>query len=48
LKSLEVVEDVEIFSGEFEMTGVLKIYFGYRLADGTVVESLEPIEVVIN
>jgi len=48
LKSLEVVEDVEIFSGEFEMTGVLKIYFGYRLADGTVVESLAPIEVVIN
>ncbi len=48
LKSLEVVEDVEIFTGEFDVTGTLSIYFGYRLADGTVVESLEPIEVVIN
>jgi hypothetical protein len=48
LKSLEVVEDVEIFTGEFDVTGTLDIYFGYRLADGTVVESLAPIEVVIN
>ncbi|RKZ73655.1 MAG: hypothetical protein DRQ57_13665 [Gammaproteobacteria bacterium] len=47
IESLGEVEDIEIYSGFFNFTGVLNIYFGYRLEDGTVVYNLKTIDVTL-
>jgi hypothetical protein len=39
---------VPMYEGTFYYGGTLKIYFGYRLADGTIVSSNKPIDVTIN
>ncbi len=46
--SLKRVEEVEILTGEFDFMGVLKLYFGYRLENGTIVYNLKTIDVIIN
>ena len=47
IESLGEIEDIEIYSGIFNFTGVLNIYFGYRLEDGTVVYNLKTIDATI-
>jgi len=47
IESLWEIEDIEIYSGFFDFTGVLNIYFGYRLEDGTVVYNLKTIDATI-
>jgi hypothetical protein len=47
VESLGEVEDIEIYSGHFDFTGILNIYFGYRLEDGTIVYNLKTIDVSI-
>ncbi|MDM8558848.1 hypothetical protein [Candidatus Parabeggiatoa sp. HSG14] len=39
--------EVQVYSGQFENTGVHHFYFGYRLAEGTVVYSPESLEVIV-
>ncbi len=46
--SLKRVQDVEILTGEFDFMGMLNIYFGYRLENGTIVYNLKTIDVIIN
>jgi hypothetical protein len=46
--SLGRVQDVEILTGEFDFMGMLKLYFGYRLENGTIVYNLKTIDVIIN
>lgn len=45
---LESIHDIEIFSGKFAASGCLKVVFGYRLEDGTLVtNSSSPIDIKI-
>jgi hypothetical protein len=37
-----------MYQGHFIAPGYLKVYFGYRLSDGTVVVNTQPIEITIN
>jgi len=37
--------EVQIYYGQFEKTGVLNFYLGYRLADGMVVYSPDSLKV---
>jgi hypothetical protein len=46
--SLKRVQDVEILTGEFDFMGMLKLYFGYRLENGTIIYNLKTIDVIIN
>ncbi len=45
---LNQLETVPLYQGTFYYHGTLKVHFGYRLTDGTVVTSGEPIEIAIN
>lgn len=45
---LNALETVTMYQGTFYYSGTLKVHFGYRLADGTVVTSGEPIDIAIN
>jgi len=47
IESLGEVENVEMYTGYFESIGILNIYFGYRLEDGTIVYNLKTIDVSI-
>jgi len=47
LEFLGEVEEIEMYTGVFDFVGVLNIYFGYRLEDGTVVYNLKTIDVTI-
>jgi hypothetical protein len=47
IESLGEVENVEMYTGYFESIGILNIYFGYRLEDGTIVYNLKTIYVSI-
>lgn len=39
---------VAIYKGHFIYPGTLKVYFGYRLTDGTLFKNEQPIDIVIN
>jgi len=45
--ALEDVAEIKMYQGPFPAAGFLKIYFGYRSPDGTVVVNGEPIEVKV-
>ncbi len=45
---LNALETVTMYQGTFYYPGTLKVHFGYRLTDGTVVTSGEPIDIAIN
>lgn len=45
---LAATQKVSMYSGHFIYPGTLKVYFGYRLADGLVVESNQAIDITIN
>jgi len=45
--SLAAVQPVAIYQGTFQATGHLRIYFGYGLADGTLVFNSQPLETTI-
>jgi len=47
LEFLGEVEEIEMYTGIFDFVGVLNIYFGYRLEDGTVVYNLKTVDVTI-
>jgi len=47
IESLGEIENVEMYMGYFESIGILNIYFGYRLEDGTIVYNLKTIDVSI-
>ncbi len=42
------IQTVPMYSGYFLYSGTLKVHFGYRLLDGTVVSNVEPIDITIN
>lgn len=46
--TLGTAQYVPMYRGQFIYPGTLKVYFGYRLADGTVVTSEQPIDIMIN
>jgi hypothetical protein len=37
-----------MYQGKFVAPGYLKVDFGYRLSDGTVVVNAPPLEIIIN
>jgi len=43
-----VVIDVPIYQGQLSATGLINIYFGYRLMDGTVIYSPQTLDVMLN
>ena len=45
---LEDTQQVTIYKGRFYYPGILDIFFGYRLNNGTMVTSGEPIKITIN
>lgn len=45
--SLAAVQPVAVYQGTFQATGHLRIYFGYGLADGTLVFNSQPLETTI-
>lgn len=45
---LAATQKVPMYSGNFIYPGTLKVYFGYRLMDGAVVESNQVIDITIN
>ncbi|OQW90829.1 MAG: hypothetical protein BWK79_18635 [Beggiatoa sp. IS2] len=45
---LETEQQIFMYQGQFIYPGTLKVYFGYRLTDGTLVTSGESIDVTIN
>ncbi len=45
---LTEIYPVSMYEGKFILPGTLKIYFGYRLPDGTLVSNEQPIDVTIN
>ncbi len=45
---LDALQSVAIYSGNFIYPGTLKVFFGYRLADGTLIQNIQPIDIVIN
>lgn len=45
---LSEVQQVPIYQGKFYYPGILEIFFGYRLNNGTIITSGEPIKVIIN
>jgi hypothetical protein len=45
---LGALQSVPIYNGNFIYPGTLKVYFGYRLEDGTLVQNSQPIDIVIN
>jgi len=47
IAALEDVAEIKMYEGNFIAPGFLKIYFGYRSPDGTVVVNGVPIEVEI-
>jgi hypothetical protein len=46
--TLEATQSVSMYSGKFIYSGTLKVFFGYRLADGTLVQNDQPIDIIIN
>jgi len=47
LSSLHLLP-LTMYQGHFIAPGYLKVYFGYRLSDGTVVVNAQPLEMTIN
>jgi uncharacterized protein YkwD len=45
---LAAVQQVSLYQGKIPASGNFKVYFGYRLADGTLVKNTQPIEMVVN
>lgn len=45
---LSAMQSVPMYSGQFIYSGTLKVFFGYRLADGTLVQNSQPIDIVIS
>ncbi len=45
--TLGTTQTVPMYQGTFFYPGTLKVYFGYRLTDGTVVSSGQPIDITI-
>ncbi len=46
--TLKSVESVTMYQGQFIYPGTLKVFFGYRLSDNTVVFNGQPIDITIN
>ncbi len=46
-ETLKDILSIPLYSGTFILPGNLKIFFGYRLADGTLVSNAEPLEITI-
>jgi hypothetical protein len=46
--TLKSVESVTMYQGKFIYPGTLKVFFGYRLSDNTVVFNGQPIDITIN
>jgi len=46
--TLTDTQEVSLYSGKFIYAGTLKVYFGYRLQDGTLVFNAQPIDITIN
>ena len=46
--TLQPVQKITMYQGQFVGAGQLKIHFGYRLPDGTVVYNSEPIDITIS
>lgn len=44
---LSAIQTVEMYKGKFVLPGNLKVYFGYRLQDGTVIQNSKPIDIEI-
>ncbi|OQW88961.1 MAG: hypothetical protein BWK78_08075 [Thiotrichaceae bacterium IS1] len=45
---LNVMQAVPMYGGHFIYPGTLKVFFGYRLADGTLIQNTQPIDITIN
>ncbi len=45
--TLNTLHSVPMYSGHFIYPGTLKVFFGYRLADGTLVVNSQPIDITI-
>jgi len=46
--TLGSVQTVPMYSGTFFYPGTLKVFFGYRLANGTLVKNTQPIDITID
>ncbi len=46
--TLETLHKLALYQGHFILPGTLVLYFGYRLADGTLVTAPQPIDIKIN
>ncbi len=46
--TLKSVESVTMYQGQFIYPGTLKVFFGYRLSDNSVVFNGQPIDITIN
>jgi hypothetical protein len=45
--TLGILQVVPMYSGTFYYPGTLKVFFGYRLPNGTVITSSSPIDITI-
>ncbi len=45
---LQPSQRIDIWQGKLDVTGELRIYYGYRLKDGTIVYDPTPIQDVIS
>jgi len=45
--NLEAVQSISLYQGQFIATGMLKLFFGYQLPNGTTVQHVQPIEITI-
>ncbi len=45
---LQPQHPVEMYQGQFALPGFLRVFFGYRLPDGTVVTNADSIDILIN
>ncbi|GEM_PF-952537 len=46
--TLQAHQQWSIYQGQFVLPGFLKVFFGYRLADGTLVSSADSVDIMIN
>jgi hypothetical protein len=44
---LESIQEIAMYEGHFLLPGYMKVYFGYRLQDGTLIRNSESINVTI-
>lgn len=45
--TLDKVQDLKLYTGRVSTPGILHVFFGYRLSDGTLVSNKQPIEFTV-